>query len=399
MTALGKGLSRSIRYRALASPTLLLGLCIGSLTGGEAQAQLANTAWPMAHHDTRHTGRTTNIGPASTPTIKWSIPFRSSLRSSPVIAADGCVHVSLKKTLYAFEPEDGTTRWATELPGTIRRNTAAIDVTGRIFIGDRANKMWALTAGGNPIWSYSIGNDGDVASSAAIQPNGTVIMAGSFDGLVFALAPNNGAKLWENRSGATVAYSSPALAPDGTIYVGTTKGYLRALNPDGTLKWQTYSTGRIRYAPPVVATDGTIYVGSSAGLHAISPSGVLEWTFETEGRVAVAPALGADGTIYVGDLGRAGGLLAAFYAIDPDGNEVWRYQPEGTRNSFRGSPVVDGDGNIYVTSGTKLISLDENGNFRWEFVTESNRQYPSNPAIAADGTLYLAADQFYALED
>jgi outer membrane protein assembly factor BamB len=383
----------------MATPALLLGFCIGSLTGGEAQAQLADTPWPMAHHDVQHTGRSPHVGPASTPTVKWAIPFRSSLRSSPVIAEDGAVIVALKKTVYAFEPEDGSTRWDTELPGTIRRNTAAIDETGRIFIGDRANKMWALESDGDTIWDYNIGNDGDVASSAAITPSGTIIMAGSFNGIVFALAPNNGAKLWDHPSGATVAYSSPALGTDGTIYVGTTKGYLRAINPNGTFKWERYTGGRIRYAPPVVASDGTIYIGSSAGLHAVSPTGTLLWTFDTEGRVAAAPALAADGTIYVGSLGRAGGFLAAFYALEPDGDEIWRYQPSGSRNQFRGSPVVDFNGDIYVTSGEKLVSLDADGDLRWQFGTLSRRQFPSTPAIAADGTLYFAADEFYALED
>jgi len=399
MTALGKGFSHPTHHRLVAAPALLLGLLVGSLTGGEAQAQLANTPWPMAHHDAQHTGRSPHVGPASTPTVKWSIPFRSSLRSSPVIGADGAVYVSLKKTVYAYEPEDGAERWSTELPGTIRRNTAAIDVNGRIFIGDRANLMWGLDSDGDPLWSYAIGNDGDVSGSAVIAPSGTIIMAGSFNGIVHALAPSNGALLWKHPSGNNIAYSSPALATDGTIYVGTTRGYLRAIDEDGELKWQTLTPGRIRYGPPVVASDGTIYIGSTEGLHAIAPNGDLLWTFETEGRVAAAPALASDGTIYVGSLGRAGGTLAALHALEPDGDEIWRYEPAGSRNSFRGSPIVDGDGNIYVTSGEKLISVDDSGNLRWQFEVESRRQFPANPAIGADGTLYFAGDQFYALED
>jgi outer membrane protein assembly factor BamB len=115
--------------------------------------------------------------------------------------------------------------------------------------------------------------------------------------------------------------------------------------------------------------------------------------------VSSTPAIGTDGTLYVGGLGRAGGREAAFHAIDPEGNELWKYQPEGSGNAFYGSPVIDANGDIYVACGSRFISLDENGALRWEFTTSRRRNIVATPAIGADGTLYLAADEFYALAD
>lgn len=67
--------------------------------------------------------------------------------------------------------------------------------------------------------------------------------------------------------------SSPAIAPDGTIYVGSYDGYLYALNPDLTLKWRYATLGMIR-SSPAIAPDGTIYVGSNDGkVHAVTPAG------------------------------------------------------------------------------------------------------------------------------
>ncbi len=57
---------------------------------------------------------------------------------------------------------------------------------------------------------------------------------------------------------------------------------------------------------PAIAADGTVYVGSSdKKLYAISPpasgaSGVLRWAFATGERIESSPAIGPDGTVYVG---------------------------------------------------------------------------------------------------
>ena len=58
--------------------------------------------------------------------------------------------------------------------------------------------------------------------------------------------------------------SSPAIASDGTIYVGSDDNKLYAIYPNGTLKW-TYTTGDLIESSPAIASDGTIYVGSDDG--------------------------------------------------------------------------------------------------------------------------------------
>lgn len=57
-------------------------------------------------------------------------------------------------------------------------------------------------------------------------------------------------------------YSSPAIAADGTIYVGSSDDHLYALNPNGTLRWR-YPTGGEIWSSPAIGPDGTIYVGST----------------------------------------------------------------------------------------------------------------------------------------
>jgi outer membrane protein assembly factor BamB len=69
--------------------------------------------------------------------------------------------------------------------------------------------------------------------------------------------------------------SSPAIASDGTIYVGSEDGSLYALNPDGTLKWG-YDASSAVNSSPTIGSDGTVYVGSESGnLYAIKGASVL----------------------------------------------------------------------------------------------------------------------------
>jgi outer membrane protein assembly factor BamB len=49
------------------------------------------------------------------------------------------------------------------------------------------------------------------------------------------------------------------------VYVGCRDGKLYALNPNGSLKWSYNTEGEIGFSSPAIAVDGTVYVGSDAG--------------------------------------------------------------------------------------------------------------------------------------
>ena len=86
---------------------------------------------------------------------------------------------------------------------------------------------------------------------------------GLISGLVCLLLPNPAAG-WNNvlsnewtldiRSRSD---SAPAVGTDGTIYLGTFKGQLWAVNPDGTRRWVFQAGSEIKSAP-AIGPDGTI---------------------------------------------------------------------------------------------------------------------------------------------
>jgi len=207
--------------------------------------------------------------------------------------------------------------------------------------------LWALTPSAQ-LWSFtdSIAATKDdwrphasfhnIKSSPALTPDGKVIYSYVFENQlnkqtvqttrVYAFAAGNALQqLWMTTLGPTVpvaglppagitgtptdaeiadslhyrsGITSPAVGPDGTIYVGHCDG-LYALDPaTGKVKWGVGMSEVV--SSPAVGKDGTIYVGSMDGqLRAIAPDGSEKWSVKTKGQVNSSPAIGADGTVYV----------------------------------------------------------------------------------------------------
>jgi outer membrane protein assembly factor BamB len=102
--------------------------------------------------------------------------------------------------------------------------------------------------------------------------------------------------------------SSPSIALDGTVYVGSDDHILYALNPDGTSKWTwNFTTGVASQA--AIGADGAIYVAIRNRLVSFLPAGAMRWDLTLGSEWLTAPSIGADGTVYVGG--------SKFYAIGP----------------------------------------------------------------------------------
>ncbi len=129
---------------------------------------------------------------------------------------------------------------------------------------------------------------------------------------------SNGLEKWTFATGLFIA-SSPAIAKDGTIYVGSYDNSLYAINADGTKKW-SFPTQNSIWSSPAIGADGTIYVGSLDGqLYAINPDGTQKWIFATRGEIYSSPAIDANGVIYFGSYDQY------VYAVNPDGSQRWEF--------------------------------------------------------------------------
>jgi outer membrane protein assembly factor BamB len=245
-------------------------------------------------------------------------------------------------------------------------------LAGLLAVSSRAQNVVVTN-----LWTFKLPDRG-TESSPAIAPDGTVYQ-GTFHGWLLALTPD-GKLNWKFKAGMEIK-SSPAVAADGTIYFGSRDRRLYALTPAGKLKW-TFATGAWVDSSPAIATDGTVYFGSwDTNFYALSPDRQLKWKFATGGVVDSSPAIGADGTIYFGSHDKN------FYALAPDGKLKWKF-PTGAE--IVASPTIAADGTIYISSTDgNCYALKADGTERWR--THTGGYTGSSPVLDGGGNLYFAA--------
>ena len=240
----------------------------------------------------------------------------------------------------------------------------------------------SFTGPSTPAQQWVFGTSLYIYSSPALAADGTIYV-GSGNGFLYAINPD-GTEKWAYLTESSIMNSSPAVAPDGTVYVGTWMNSLFAINPDGTFKW-AFPTEDAVYSSPTIAADGTVYfTAGNIGLYAVNPDGTLKWAFYVGGNHGSSyssPAFAADGTIYIGSEDNN------LYAINPDGTERWAFT---TGDMINSSPAVGTDGTIYVGSDdNRLYAINPDGTQKWAFLAQSC--FTTSPAIGKDGTIYAGA--------
>ena len=175
--------------------------------------------------------------------------------------------------------------------------------------------------------------------------------------------PKNVRLLWTYEAGESIE-SSAAIA-DGTVFVGTQKGELIAVDLEsGGLRWK-YNAAKegIGESSPGVG-GGVVYVGDLAGtLHAVGArDGRPLWTFKTGGEIKSSPVI-------VGDRVLIGSYDQHLYCLSAARGELlWKLKTNGPVHStggvtgglifiagcdeiFRGVRIADGRETFSVASG------------------------------------------------
>lgn len=349
----------------------------------------------MFRVDTLRRGRSPFAGPALRPRVRWRRRLGGTVNASPTVGTDGSLYLgSHDGHITAYTPK-GRRRWRFRTGDKVWSSVALSPKGKTLYVGSDDDHLYALDARtGRQRWKLRLGTCGlkggrnkktggarcDVDSSPAVAPDGTIYVGG--EGL-FAVTPAGTLK-YHFKTSKRVA-SSPAVLPDGTAIFGSQDDHVYAVDKNGKQKWSYRTKGDVD-SSPAIGPDGTVYIGSDDGrLIALWPNGTFRWAVLTGGPVRSSPALAADGTVYVGSYdGR-------LYAVSKEGRVQWVLS---TGARIHASPVVDSQGRIYVASQDhRLYAVDATGTLRWQH--RFSQDVDSTPAISAQGRLYVGCDDGY----
>lgn len=301
-------------------------------------------------------------------------------------------------------------KWSTAVDKPIYYSTPAIATNGTIYVGTGIylhtshGTLYAINPDGSIQWSQALdevslppGNYMDNAYSPAIGPNGNIYIQGS-SGALYAYDVN-GTRLWRFASFDyypvfhEVGQRTPAITTGGTIYLAADALY--ALDSSGNMLWR-FPTSGTNYgwskASPVIAPDGTIYVMMGQDyLYAVNPNGTEKWQFRLDHDYEMSfasPAVDSQGNVYLGAEAIYDGFV---YAVSSSGTKLWRYAIPGIGRVVRASPTIGPDDTLYIgtkagyDSNTqtvyngKLIAFDKsNGNIKWEYEVVTIHQTPDD---------------------
>ena len=259
---------------------------------------------------------------------------------------DRAIVTCLNAMLYAFNDHGNGVAWSLSAGYTAADQV----VHGSLLYTHSLTAVLTVrnTSDGSVVWSAGPVTNQTTYSRLAVDPATQTAYFGDLSGEFHAVS--QGGLQWTKETGGSIE-GKALVASDGRVFVGSSDGFLYALNPDGTDIWKTDVGGQLQNAMYQDPESGDIFV--QAGLKNLTrvedETGDELWSVPVEGWVQGTNGISVDdeGTLYVS------GALGGIYAMNPDNGEIyWSMDladesADVTDEQFYASPLIH-DGKLYI---------------------------------------------------
>lgn len=206
--------------------------------------------------------------------LRWVFKAGDEMASSPTIGADGLVYITAD-SVYCLDAKKRR-RWAFGTPdGDYFYASAVVDGEGTVYVGNTDGFLYCLGRDGRLQWRAVVPEQDEVRSEVAFTPDSTLYFGS--DGYYLCRKTQFGtpAIVYEADD---ILIATPAISDKGTVWYLPDDGVLYGLTVSGRLLWKrdvAAGSKEVYYtSSPTIAPDGTIYVGSwDNGLYAFRGDG------------------------------------------------------------------------------------------------------------------------------
>lgn len=289
-------------------------------------------------------------------------------------------------TSWKHDKTNGSVIWTQSAASGDMRDVR-VDPQGFVYAGGNGNTVYKYDPDGNEVWSNGIGS---TMYGLGVGPDGYVYAGDSNDDL-HKIDPN-GNDVW-TQAIHTGDINEVVVGPNGDIHTVGDDGYVKQVDPSGTVNWDFNTSGTAEVFGLDVGWNGNVYVGTTDGTSsqvlAFDKDGSSLWNFTT-------PTDYVDGVAVDGPYVYAGGGESTVWKLwGANGSEVneagWPYSYDDNIAEID----VDGDGRVYIvdyqSSDHKVHVVDSDGNFIWED-NDLHVDDLMDVAVDARGYIYTASD-------
>ncbi len=244
-----------------------------------------------------------------------------------------------------------------------------------------------------PALAWKFASEHTTFNNVTLAPDGT-IYAGSSQG-VFALSPD-GAVKWHAQYGG-LSYTT--LGSDGILYAAEMHGMIFGISPDGAVNWKP-GYGLIGFhAPPAVGPGVILFANTTSDLYAFEPgASQAAWSQSTFREGAISSNVSLPGSAAVGMNSASAPVVYSDDSIalarqhwismfGRDGTPSWSLEVTSRQ---LGQAALAEDGTIYAGDGANLYAVSPSGNLDWKYAPLHGCCLGS-PVVDAEGTIYFSS--------